>query len=294
MRLDYRPPLAWHALLDFLRRRAVTSVETIDDDSYARTIRLGQRTGVIRVADSVRRNALELVYPAAMADELPEIVWRARALFDLDHEPAAVSAAFANDPELGWRAGQLPGLRVPGAWEPLEVGVRAIVGQQVSVKGATTLMGRLAHALGDPLPAMSSEEGPPLPGLTHLFPGARTLAETPAQGIGLTGARVRAIQALAQAFLERPACIEDSPDAATAIRDLRTLPGVGRWTAEYMVMRGRNARDVFLAGDLVARKALASADDPDALPSEKAVRLRAEAWQPWRSYALLYLWTVRP
>ena len=144
------------------------------------------------------------------------------------------------------------------------------------------------------MPALARAQAPLALGLTHLFPDAATLADKPADGIGLTAARVRAIQALGRLIHERPDHLRDSPDADSAIRDLCALPGIGRWTAEYMVMRGRSERDVFLAGDLVARKALAPRAEPGTLPSEKTVRSRAEAWQPWRSYALLYLWTVTP
>jgi len=175
------------------------------------------------------------------------------------------------------------GIRVPGAWDPFELAVRAILGQQVSVAGARTLAGRLVEAFGRPLPGAAG--GP----LTRLFPRASDLADAHLDGIGLTRARAATIRGLAQGVASGALDWDATGDLEDFVAKLTALPGIGPWTAHYVAMRALNEPDAFPAGDLGVRRALARAGR---LPDESAVLARAEAWRPWRAYATFLLWTA--
>lgn len=276
-RLAYRPPLDWARLLGFLAKRRILGVEEVDPASgrYRRTVRLaerGGRWGWIEVAagggDELRVTmAPELLPVAAM------VLARLRRLFDLDCAPDDVLRT------LGTLAAARPGLRVPGAFDGFEMAVRAILGQQVSVAAATTLAGRFVAALGEPFPT-------PWPGLCRVFPTAeRVAAADPASiaALGVVGRRAGAIVALARAAADGH--VELSPSAAVpdTVRRLTGLPGIGQWTAEYIAMRALAWPDAFPAADLGIRLALGGV-------SEAEARGRAEAWRPWRAYAVMQLW----
>jgi AraC family transcriptional regulator of adaptative response / DNA-3-methyladenine glycosylase II len=204
------------------------------------------------------------------------MVTRVRRLFDLDADPLRIDAHLAEDPRLAPSVRARPGLRVPGAWDTFELGVRAILGQQVSVAGATTLAGRLVQRLGRPVPG-----GPA--GLTHLFPTPEALAAADAASLGLPRARAAAIVGLARATAEgrRPLEPGEGPVA---------LAGIGPWTAAYVAMRAGRDPDAFPAGDLALRRALAGEGGP--APPEREVNLRSEPWRPWRAYAAMHLWSL--
>jgi len=206
--------------------------------------------------------------------ELLEIAGRVRRMFDLDADPLQIAATLAADPLLGPSVRARPGLRIPGAWDPFEACVRAILGQQVSVRAATTFAGRLVEAFGAPSPA-------PADGITHLFPTPERLGSAALEKIGLTRARAESIRCVArsaQVLRQRPESLEGLVDR------LRTLPGVGPWTAHYLAMRAFGEVDAFPSGDLVLRKA---AREP--LPA--ALEQRSTAWRPWRAYAAMHLWS---
>jgi AraC family transcriptional regulator of adaptative response / DNA-3-methyladenine glycosylase II len=171
------------------------------------------------------------------------------------------------------------GLRVPGAWDGFEVAVRAIVGQQVSVKGATTLIGRLAAACGNPMATGD-------PHLSHLFPTPQQLSQADLSGLGLTGQRITAIQALAQAVRDGELVLGTAVSLDDIISQLIQLPGVGDWTAHYMAMRVFGEPDAFPAGDLVLRKVVGGGT----AVSTKELQQMAEPWRPWRAYAAMQLW----
>jgi AraC family transcriptional regulator of adaptative response / DNA-3-methyladenine glycosylase II len=175
---------------------------------------------------------------------------------------------------------QRPGLRIPGAWDGFELAVRAILGQQVSVRGATTLAGRLAAKFGAPL-AETSEAG-----LTHLFPSAAVLATADVASIGLPRARAEAIRALARAVADGELAIDAGLELDALIEKLCEIPGIGPWTAHYVAMRACGETDAFPAGDLVLRRAYGGAR------SEAALLAASEAWRPWRAYAALQLWAA--
>jgi AraC family transcriptional regulator of adaptative response / DNA-3-methyladenine glycosylase II len=201
---------------------------------------------------------------------------RVRHLFDLDAEPEAIAAHLGADPTVGPLVRRRPGLRVPGAWDGFELGVRAILGQQITVRAATELAGRLVAAFGAPLPAPS---GP----LTHLFPTPERLVGADVAALGMPRARAATIQALAAATLADPHLF----DPHRAPERLQAIPGIGDWTAQYVAMRAGRDADAFPASDVGLQRALQA----PARPTPRALAARAEAWRPWRAYAALHLWT---
>ena len=255
LRLGYRAPFDWGRALAFLAARAIPALETIDGDVYARD--------GITVRDNPARACLVVEIAPAHAGAAREIAARLRALFDLDADPGAIAGVLARDPTLAPLVAARPGLRVPGAFDPFEVAVRALLGQQVSVRAASTLTARLAAA-------------------SPITPAALARA---VPRIGVPAARSAALRALARAVHTRAVSLERAADPAEAIVALEALPGVGPWTAHYIAMRALGWRDALPAGDLVLRRALGGIVARD-------LQARAEAWRPWRAYAVLHLWTA--
>jgi AraC family transcriptional regulator of adaptative response / DNA-3-methyladenine glycosylase II len=208
------------------------------------------------------------------------VVESVRRLFDFNCDPAPIAEQLGRDRRLAALVRRHPGLRLPGAWAPFELAVRAILGQQVSVRGASTLAGRLVRRCGEPT-ALD------LPGVTHLFPSAVRLAEADLASIGLPAARAEAIRALARAVADGSLVLDGSRELEASIADLRALPGIGEWTAQYIAMRALHEPDALPAGDLGLRKALAKGGRR---PSRTEVMTLAEAWRPFRAYAVLHLW----
>lgn len=271
LRLDYRAPLDWEALLAFLRARAVPGVEEVNAIAWRRVLRIDRAIGVVEVTrDAARRTSLRARVAVSLAPALMRVVPRLRAIFDLDAAPAAIDAALGRDRRLAASVRRHPGLRVPGAPEPFEAAVRAVLGQQVSVRGATTLAGRLAERFGAPVKGAEDAT------LTRAFPDAPALARASADEIGAIGlprARAASLRALAVAFAR--------DGARASLETLRGVPGIGPWTLEYVAMRGFRAPDAFPASDLEVKRRLGS---------EAAALACAEAWRPWRAYALMHLW----
>jgi len=274
-RLPFRPPYDWEALLAFLNSRAIPGVEEIDSESYRRTIALDDKRGHIEVRMSPRGGALDLRIDFPDTRSLILIVERVRRLFDLRADPAQISASLAHDPLLGKRIAIRPGLRVPGAWDGFELAVRAILGQQVSVKGASTLAGRMVQAFGTPLGCGGA--------LTHVFPTPAALAAADYSAVGLTVARAEAIRQLALATHRGEIVFAAVVDPSRFMQRLRTLPGIGEWTAQYIAMRALSEPDAFPAADLWLLRASGAA-------GAKQLEQLAEAWRPWRAYAAMHLW----
>ena len=280
LRLAYRPPLDWDAVLAYLSARAIPGVEAVEGNAYRRVARAGDAVGVVEVEPAPDRPALLVRATPSLLCDAAGVARRVRDVFDLDCDPLAVAGALGADPVLGRLLRRRPGLRIPGAWDGFEVAVRAILGQQVTVRGASALAGRLVRAHGEPL---AEPDG----ALTHAFPRPAALVRDDLVEIGLpSAARGRAIAALAAACADGlelgPAA---DPDAARVA--LVALPGVGQWTADYVAMRALRDPDAFPAADLGLRRALA-VDGRDATARE--AERRAEAWRPWRAYAALHLW----
>lgn len=268
----YRPPLDWQALLSYLAGRAIAGVETVEGDRYCRTVRLNQHQGWLTVEPVIGKNALRVTLSLSLVPVLLSVLARVKALFDLAAEPQQIAA------HLGSLALHHPGLRVPGAFDGFEIAVRTILGQQVSVKAATTLMSRFVQCFGEPIAT-------PFPNLTHLTPTAEWVAQADVQQIaslGILATRARAILALAQAIANRTLCLSGCPIDQT-IDHLQGLPGIGIWTAHYIAMLVLGDPDIFLPTDLGIRRALGETNS-------KRMLAIASSWQPWRSYATLHLW----
>ncbi|MFC5179171.1 AlkA N-terminal domain-containing protein [Nocardioides taihuensis] len=290
MRLAVRTPYAADALLDFLAHHVVPGVEAVGPGWYARTLDLPHGPGTVRLdlaaAQSTTPGETAFVPATFELTDLRDTtaaVERARRLLDADCDPVAVDAHFAGDPVVGPLVRRHPGLRVPGQVDGDEVAVRTVLGQQVSVAGARTVAGRLVAAHGRPV-------GSAVPGLTHLFPDAATLADVDPEALPMPRARGRALVALAERLADGSIALDRGRDRA-AVRDaLLALPGIGPWTADYVAMRALGHPDVFLPTDLGVRNALVGLGHDPAL-----VVAAAEEWSPWRSYALLHLWqTLMP
>jgi len=274
LRLPYRPPLDWESLISFLRMRAIPGVEVVDEDSYARTVKIGRREGTLRVTRDGERS-LRLSVDLEVGPGLDRLVRRVRRLFDLDSDPERIAKDLRRDPALALAVRRFPGLRVPGAFDGFETSVRAILGQQVSVKGATTLSGRLVERFGDPAARGAGA-------LARHFPEPAKLASADLTRIGLPAARARAINELAAAVRDGRLSLSATADLEAAVSSMCRLPGVGPWTANYIAMRALGEPDAIPIGDLGLRQALGL--------SPKALAARAEAWRPWRAYAAMYLW----
>jgi len=269
----YRPPLDWKSMMSFLGARSLRGVEAIDGQKYSRTVHLGKHLGWITVQRAKRRNRLSVELSASLIQGVLPVLARVKRLFDLSADPNEIAA------HLGTLAARHPGLRVPGAFDGFEVGVRAILGQQVSVKAARTLAGRLIEAFGEKIETPISE-------LTHVFPKPERLLESAPAAIttlGILPARVESIRAFARAVIHRTISFEPGIDPEMTIRHLRELPGIGDWTAHYIAMRAMNWPDAFPHTDLGIRKALRE-------HRAKRVLEIAESWRPWRSYAVMHLW----
>ncbi len=277
LRLDYRPPLAWDALLAFLAFRSIPGVEVVADGAYHRTVGLDGKRGWVSVTRDGTR--LTATVSTSLLGSLMPLVAKLRSLFDLDAHPAQVDAVLAKDPVLRPRVRRNPGLRVPGAFEGFETAVRAVLGQQISVKGATTLAGRLVQRFG------VAVKGAPH-GLTHVFPTAASIAKASVDDvakIGMPGARANALIGLAAA-MSRGLELQRGVPIEPTLEKLRELPGIGEWTAQYLAMRALSWPDAFPASDLGVLKALAA-------KNPKQSSQRAEAFRPWRAYATVHLWS---
>ncbi len=282
LRLPFRPPFDATSLFSFLEERALPGVEAVRGHAYSRTIESRGAPGVLTLSKNVNENFLVLSLNLPPGSDLLDIVRRAGRLFDVDADPLAIAEVLGRDALLAPLVAARPGLRVPGAWDPFELSVRAILGQQVSVRGARTLAGRLVAAFGRPLPGGGAD------GLTHLFPAAAALAAADLSGIGIPAARAATIRTLAAAV--NTGRLELT--AARGLEDfetrLRALPGIGPWTAQYVALRAFGEPDAFPAGDLGLRRALEAARVP---AGAAALRQRALSWSPFRAYAALHLWT---
>jgi len=274
--LAYRPPYDWPAVSAFLGARAIAGVEAVEGGVYRRTARLlvdgTPAAGWIEVAPAPRKTALRVHVSASLAKALPAVLARVKALFDLACNPVEVAQA------LGGLAGAHAGLRVPGAFDGFEVAVRAIVGQQVSVAAARTICGRIAEAFGDPVETPFA--------LGRTFPDASRVAAVPhgrIASLGMPGARARTIVGVARAIAGGELDLSPNADLDETLAKLRALPGVGEWTAQYLAMRALAWPDAFPHTDLGVLRALGEKDP-------RRVLQRAEAWRPWRAYAVMHLW----
>ncbi len=280
--LPYRPPFDWEEIIRFFGPRVTPGVEEVGDEFYRRTITMEGGGAVIEVVRSESNNCLILTLPAPTV-EMPAILARVRRLFDLGADPLAIGRHLGKDKRLARLVELRPGIRLPGGYDRFEMAVRAIAGQQISVKGATTLTGRLAEQFGEAIETPHTQ-------LNRLFPKPAELVDAPIESIGMPGKRAGTIRELSRRVgggeidLDAPQAPEELMEA------LQRIPGIGEWTAEYIAMRALPSPNAFPAGDLGIRKALVSRGrDLKQLTGARAREI-ARPWQPWRAYAVMHLW----
>ncbi|WP_394778039.1 AlkA N-terminal domain-containing protein [Undibacterium sp.] len=288
LRLAYRPPYAWDEALNYLAARAMPGLEAVLADksgrSYVRSVAVGDREGWLQVRHVPERMQLSLQVSPELAPVLMPLLAKVRSLFDLDANPAVMESYLQTDELLAAQIRRTPGLRVPGAFDAFELAIRAILGQQISVAGASTVAGRLVQRFGAVIET-------PFAGVGHHFPAATLLAQTAAEDIaqiGLTKTRAATIRNLAQFAAEGGLQMPAGISLEDAVARLKTVAGVGEWTAQYIALRALRFADAFPAGDLALQKAAAVA--PETRLTEKQLLARAHPWSPWRSYAALLLW----
>ncbi|MEX5546521.1 DNA-3-methyladenine glycosylase [Pseudomonas pergaminensis] len=281
MRLAYQPPYDWAAMVGFLSARAIGGMETVEAGVYRRSISLGGQHGWISVAmgDGDWLD-VEVGFPDPAA--LPEIERRLRTMFDLDAQPQLINPQLATDPLMAQLVTARPGLRVPGTWDGLELAIRAVLGQQITVVAAIRLAGKLVAQYGQPLAT-------PHAGITHVFPAAEVLAAADLATLGMPKARGRTLSGVAQALLDDPRLFEPQASLKAGVARLVALPGIGDWTAQYIAMRQMREVDAFASGDIGLINALAALEGGPV--SARQLLARAEAWRPLRAYAAQHLWT---
>lgn len=277
LRLDYRPPLSFETMLKFLEYRSILGTERVVEGAYHRTIRMDGKVGWVSVRSENER--LIAFVSVSLVGSLMGLVAKLRALFDLDAKPTEIDSCLEKSPRLRERVKRQPGLRVPGAVDGFELGVRAVLGQQVSVKGAATLAARMVQRFGEKI------ENAPV-GLTHVFPKAETIAEASLEdiaAIGMPRSRALTLKRLASEMASGLKLEPGVPLEPTLTR-LMDVPGIGEWTAQYLAMRALSWPDAFPASDLGVLKGLGVRKASESLKI-------AEAFRPWRAYATLHLWS---
>lgn len=274
-RLNFRPPFHWQGMLDFLSLRCTPGVELVAARRYRRTISINGQHGYFEVSEDEAKHVLLARIEFADPRWLFVIVERIRAMFDLNADWISISTTLRNDPALASKLDAAPGLRIAGCWDGFELATRAILGQQVSVKGATTLSGRLAEKFGRPI------QGPD--GLSRLFPEPAVLADAQLGAIGVTRARAQTIRSLARKICDGKITFTGVVDPGTFVEQLCEVPGIGKWTAQYVLMRALCQPDAFPSTDLGLLRAMN-------LSNPNELERRSEAWRPWRAYAAMYLW----
>ena len=279
LHLAYRPPLAWPELRGFLVGRGAAGVEAADGDRYLRTVRFDGRCGWIAVEPAPGRDALAVEISPELLPVQDRLVPRLRRLFDLDADPVSIAQVLGADRRLVTHVTACPGLRVPGALDGFELALRAVLGQQVTVKAATTLFGRFARTFGQAAQM-------PHPGLVYFAPQAARVAAAPLQqliDLGLTQRRAQTVSDLARAVAGGALDLDGGAHIEIALERLLAIAGIGPWTAQYVAMRALRDPDAFPASDFGVMKALGLARPAHALQA-------AEAWRPWRAYGALHLW----
>jgi AraC family transcriptional regulator, regulatory protein of adaptative response / DNA-3-methyladenine glycosylase II len=282
VQLDFRPPLAWNNLLAYLSLRAIPGVEMVDATHYRRTVCIEDDAGWIEVSMHKSNTALSLQISPSLGKRIGAVIARVKHLFDLGSAPGAVIELLGEDSILRATVKRIPGLRVAGAYDGFELAVRTILGQQISVKSASTVAGRWAAALGAPLATPYAE-------LNRLAPRPQDMVdrtEGELAALGMVGARARCLIGLAKAVAARHVNLSLASNVEEQIEKLLSLPGIGPWTANYIAMRALHWPDAFPTGDLMLMRA--------ANLQEKQLLRRAEAWRPWRAYAAHYLWQSLP
>ena len=274
-RLRYRPPYHWKGMLQFLAARATPGVEAVENGSYRRSIWLNGHEGQFEITHDEENDALWARVRFEDPASLYAITERIRAMFDLNADWSTIARNLQSDALLARQVKAAPGLRVPGCWDPFELAVRAVLGQQISVAAATNVAGQLVRAFGKPLSRAN--------GLTHLFPGAERLADSRRERMPMPAKRAETIRLLARAVADGKLDFQEALDTPQFLEKLTEIPGIGTWTAQYIALRALGEPDAFPAGDLALQRKIRAKDAAE-------LERKAESWRPWRAYAALYLW----
>lgn len=283
VRLAYKPPYDWDAMMGYFADRAVAGVERVEAKRYARTLLVDGMAGVVVVSPRTD-DALNVTIRFPHLRVLPAVIARVRRVFDLAADPTLIGAHLSQDPVLAPLVAARPGLRAPGAWDGFELAVRAILGQQVTIAAARALAGKIVERWGQRIDHPAAAEL----GLTHLFPDAARLEGVDIASIGMPKARAASIEGLARTVAADPTIFTPRADLESAIAALTALPGVGEWTAQYIALRELREPDAFPHGDVALQRALT--DEAGRRPTAQELLVRAQAWRPWRAYAARHLW----
>ncbi len=287
IRLPYRAPYDWPAMLAFLSARSIPGVEAVREGRYARSLRVGAARGVVMIEPG-EGDYLKATLRFPKVEAWPAVIARVRRVFDLAADPAVIQAHLSEDPDLAPLVAARPGLRAPGAWDGFELAVRAVLGQQITVQAARMLAGKITAAHGAPL----EDEAAHALGLTHFFPEPAALAQADVETLAMPRARGRALVGLAAAAAADPELFGMRRSLDEAVAALRALPGIGEWTAQYIAMRALREPDAFPSADIGLMRAL---EGPDGVrPTAAELLARAERWRPWRAYAASHLWAADP
>jgi AraC family transcriptional regulator of adaptative response / DNA-3-methyladenine glycosylase II len=280
LRVPFRAPYDFPALLAFFERRAIPGLEHVDAHSYTRRFAFDGKAGSLRVTRMRGEDALALTVDFPDTARLQAICARVRRLFDVDADIATITAQLASDPRLRAFVRRHPGQRLPGGWDGFEIAVRAVLGQQISVAAARTLATRLLDRFGEPATLPNGEA-------FRVFPMPSTLADADLTRIGLPRTRAQTLNAIARALCDGGVDFRPEQSLDDFAASWCELPGIGAWTAHYIAMRAQSHPDAFPAADLVLRKMLG---DRGMLLSARAVESLADRWRPWRAYAVMHLW----
>ena len=283
VKLAYRRPFSWPAMVEFFLHRATPGVEQVAGSIYRRTFSFNGDHGIVEVQPHAQDGYLSLTLFSINTGALFDTVQCAREVFDLDAPANEIGSALGQDEKLRVMLNQHPGIRVPGAWDGFELTVRAILGQQISVKGATTIAGRIATRYGETLNLAGDDNAY---GLNRIFPTPERLVRARFNNLGIIRSRAETIRSVARAVISGDIHFDSSQDPEEFCESLKSIRGIGDWTAQYVAMRALKNPDAFPGSDLGLIKAI---DYPNRV-TPKELEKRAEGWRPWRSYAAMLLW----
>ena len=265
-----------------MKARLYPGVETLDGGVYRRSLVIDGQIGLVAVSQG-KGNWLDVRVKLQNLTLLPKVIARVREAFDFAADPEVIGTHLSQDESLQDFVRRRPGLRVPGAFESFEIGIRAILGQQITVTAAIKLGASLVSHLGESLPSEWARKG----GVSRLFPSAEAILASSLDFLGMPQARVRCLKAYCAAFLAEPELF--GRDTAEVVSRLRAVPGIGPWTASYIALRALRDPDAFPAEDVALARGMLEADG--ARPSREALEKRSQAWRPWRAYAAQHIWT---
>ncbi len=260
--LSYRPPYAWSNMLNFLENRAIPGIEIVENGSYQRLIRQGDVQGWFKLTPGVH-NKVDVEFKLNKNANILDLIARVKNIFDLDADPISITKALQEDEKISPYLALYPGLRVPGGWDGFELAVRAVVGQQISVKAARTILGRMVEMCGE-----------------GFFPTPRQLLAADLGKIGLPAPRVATLKALATLMVQGGLILDETADYAATCQTLINIKGIGPWTVEYIAMRSLRNPNSFPEKDLVLQKKIAH------------LQLNPQKWSPWRAYGAILLWNI--